>query len=131
MKLFNSVLAQDGTITNPVVNQLFGGGGTKAGTAIIGKLLSNIFIAMIIVGAIILIIMIIWSGIAMIIGGHDKERIETARRRLTYAIVGFVILICVFAIASFIGNFLGLEFFKTLNLPFPTPNSYSGGPITE
>ena len=121
MNLINPILAAEGTITNPVISPLFGTGGTTAGTSIIGKLLSNVFMAMIVVGAIILIIMIIWSGTAMITSGADKERVQTAQKRLTWAIVGFVILVCVFAIASFVGNFLGLEFFKNLSIPFPTP----------
>ena len=93
----------------------------KTGVKIIGDLLDNVFNAMIIAGAIILVIMIIWSGIAMATGGADKERVQMAQKRLTYAIVGFVILICVFAIANFVGGFFGLGFFKTLKLPFPTP----------
>lgn len=116
------VFAADGTtIYNPAITSKYGEGGTKEGTTIIGSLLSNGFTAMLIVGAIILVIMIIWSGISMMTGGADKERVQSAQKRLTYAIVGFIILICVFAIASFIGNFFGLSFFKTLILPFPSP----------
>jgi hypothetical protein len=57
----------------------------------------------------------------MMTGGADKERVQMAQKRLTYAIVGFIILICVFAIANFVGGFFGLSWFKTLKLPFPTP----------
>lgn len=122
MNLIKTIFAADGTITNPAITTGdFGKGGTAAGTTIIGKLLSNSLMAMIMVGAIILIIMIIWSGISMLTSGDNKERLQAAQKRLTYAIVGFVVLICVFAIASFIGGFFGLGFFKTLNLPFPTP----------
>jgi len=114
--------SEEGVIENPAITSgIFGKGGTAAGTTIIGKLLSNVFMAMIIAGAIILVIMIIWSGIAMATGGADKEKVQTAQKRLTYAIVGFVILISVFAIANFVGGFFGLGFFKTLKLPFPTP----------
>jgi hypothetical protein len=111
-------LAEDGIIENPVINPSYGTGGD--GAKIISSLMSNVFMAMIIVGAIILIIMIVWSGIAMISSGGEKDRIQMAQKRLTYAIIGFVILICVFAIASFIGGFFGLDFLKTLNFPFPT-----------
>ena len=121
MKITN-VLAQDGIITNPVISEKFGNIGSGGnGATVIGILLSNVFSAMIIAGAIILIIMIIWSGIAMATGGADKERVQMAQKRLTYAIVGFIILICVFAIANFIGGIFGLGWFKDLKLPFPTP----------
>lgn len=111
-----------GVITNPAISTgIFGKGGTAAGTTIIGKLLSNVFIAMIIAGAIMLVIMIIWSGIAILSAGDNKDKLQGAQRRLTWAIVGFVILICVFAIANFVGKFLGVSFFESLALPFPTP----------
>lgn len=121
MKLINTIFAEEGVIENPVINPKFGTGGTTQGTTIIGTLLGNIFNAMIIAGAIILIIMIIWAGISWTTAGSNKEKIEGARHRLTYAIVGFVILICVFAIANLVGGFFGLGFFKTLKIPFPTP----------
>jgi cytochrome bd-type quinol oxidase subunit 2 len=112
---------EEGVIYNPAITTGdYGRGGTEKGTTIIGSLLSNGFTAMLIVGAIILVIMIIWSGISMMTSGADKERVQTAQKRLTYAIVGFIILICVFAIAGFVGSFFGLDFFKTLKFPFPT-----------
>jgi len=131
--LLTQLLAQgeEGVIRNPVVAPLYGSGGTEAGTKIIGTLLSNIFNAMIIAGAVILIIMIIWSGIAMISGSGDKDRIQNAQKRLTYAIVGFVILISVFAIANFVGSIFGLGWFQNLKIPWPTPNSYSGPPVPK
>jgi cytochrome bd-type quinol oxidase subunit 2 len=123
MKIIEKIFAaEDAIIKNPVVNPKLGDiAGGNTGGKIIGSLLTNVFTTMIIAGAIILVIMIIWSGIAMLTGGTNKERIETAQKRLTYAIVGFVILISVFAIANFVGGFFGLDFFKTLKLTFPTP----------
>ena len=124
MKIIETIFAQnDGIIRNPAINpeSKLGDISQKSGAEIIGTLLSNVFMAMIIAGVIILVIMIIWSGIAMMTGGADKERVQIAQKRLTYAIVGFVILICVFAIANFVGGFFGLGFFKTLKIPWPTP----------
>ena len=126
MKIINTILAletkEEGIIRNPVITKEFGDISDNNTVAkIIGTLLGNVFNAMIIAGAIILVIMIIWSGIAMATGGQDKEKIQNAQRRLTYAIVSFVILISVFAIANFVGGFFGLGFFKTLKIPWPTP----------
>ncbi len=122
MKIINPVQAQDGLITNPVIDEKLGvASTTNTGTTIIGTLLGNVFNAMIIAGAVMLVIMSIWSGISIISGSGDKERVQNAQKRLTNSIVGFVILICVFAIANFIGGFFGLGWFKTLELPFPTP----------
>ena len=116
--------SRPGIITNPVIDPKLGSISEEAGRTgaeIIGTLLRNVLSAMFIIGGIILIIMIIWSGIAMMTGGNDKEKVQTAQKRLTYAIVGFVILISVFAIANFVGGFFGLGFFKTLKIPWPTP----------
>jgi hypothetical protein len=123
MKTVNNIFAQEGgIIRNPVISEKLGDiGSGNTGATIIGNLLSNVFSAMIIAGAVILIIMIIWSGVAMISGSGDKERVQVAQKRLTYSIIGFVILISVFAIANFVGGFFGLDWFKTLKLPFPTP----------
>jgi len=111
-------LDQSGVIYNPVIDPKYGTG--DDGARIIGSILSNVFMAMIIVGAIILIVMIIWSGISILTSGDSKEKLQAAQKRLTNSIIGFVILICVFAIASFVGNFFGLTWLKTFNLPFPT-----------
>ncbi len=119
MKIIKTVFAQEGTIYNPLVPK-FGRGGTDAGPVIIGQLLANIINMMIIAGAIILLIMIVWSGIAWATSGSDKERLQGAQRRLSNAIVGFIILICVFAIANFIGSIFGLGWLKDLKIPLPT-----------
>ena len=109
MRTINNALAIEGDIiTNPVISEKFGNiAGGNTGATIIGRLLGNVFNAMIIAGAVILIIMIIWSGIAIIGGSGDKDRVQNAQKRLTFSIVGFVILICVFAIANFIGGVFG------------------------
>ena len=133
MNLNNKLLAQDtfnrwslwsgdnnqkGTIENPLAGEL-GKGGTSAGTTIIGNILVSVLNVMIIAGAIMLLIMIIWSGIAWTTSGSDKERLQGAKQRLTNAIVGFIVLICVFAIANFIGSIFGLGWFQDLKIPLP------------
>jgi cytochrome bd-type quinol oxidase subunit 2 len=121
MKLIKEVFAQDGKIYNPLLKDTpIGRGGTEGATQTIGILITNILNAMLMAGAIMLLIMIVWSGISWITSGADKERLQTAQRRLTNAIIGFIILICVFAIANFIGSIFGLGWFKNLEIPFPT-----------
>ncbi len=95
MNLNNKLLAQEGIIENPLAGKL-GKGGTAAGTAHIGSIIVSILNVMIIAGAVMLLIMIVWSGIAWITSGADKERLQGAKQRLTNAIIGFIVLICVF-----------------------------------
>jgi len=120
--IIKKVLAGSGTIENPLASE-YGKGGTEAGAQILGNLISNILNAMMIAGAIILLIMIIWAGIAWASSGDNKERMQGAQKRLTNAIIGFIIIICVFAIANFIGSIFGIGWFKDLNIPFPTPST--------
>ena len=104
-------------IHNPVLETY----GKGSGTVIISSLLVNILNTMLIVGAIMLIIMIIWSGIGWMTAGGEIEKLQKAQKRLSHAIMGFIILICVFAIANFIGGVFGLGFFKDLKVILPTP----------
>ena len=122
MNIIKTVFAGDGVIENPLINPSLGSGGTEAGTRIIGDLISNIINAMMVVAAIILLIMIIWAGIAWASAGDNKERMQGAQKRLSNAIIGFIIVICVFAIANFIGGIFGIGWLKDFNIPLPTPS---------
>lgn len=113
------VFAQEGKIINPAIGDY----GQQSGVKTISSLLVNILNTMLIVGAVMLIIIIIWSGINWIISGGDKEKLQRAQKRLTSGIIGFIILICVFAIANFVGGIFGLGFFKDLKFILPTPES--------
>lgn len=62
------------------------------------------------------VIAIIWLVFLLITGaygvmsaGGDKAALETARKRLTTGIVGFVIIIAAVFVVSFMGELLGLE----------------------
>ncbi len=104
-------------ITNPAVGKF----GTQEGTKTVSELLTNVFNMMIIVGAIILVIMIIFSGIEWATAGGDKDKVQRAQKRLTNVLIGFIILICVFAIANLVGSFFGLGWLQTFKFPVPTP----------
>lgn len=56
---------------------------------------------------IVAMIFIMYAGIQMIISGGDKQKLQAARNRLTYAIVGFIIVICAFVIVNMIILILG------------------------
>ena len=51
-----------------------------------------------VVGVILAIILIAYSGIQWAASGGDKERVQKARRKLTYAIIGLVVAAIAFAI---------------------------------
>ncbi len=78
-------------------------GGIDTGQKIINLGFNLLFI----VGVILTIALVIYSGIQWTLSGGDKEKIASARARLTYAIIGLVVIVTAFAIVRLIISFLG------------------------
>ena len=53
--------------------------------------------------------MLLWGAISWILSGGDKAGLESAKGRITNAIVGFVLLIGTFAIVKLIETFFGID----------------------
>ena len=53
--------------------------------------------------------MLIWGSIQWISSGGDKQALESARGRLTGALIGIVLLFVSFALIQLIGNFFGIK----------------------
>ena len=100
----SSVLAQSFQITQPA-------SGITVSTPV-GDILRNITILFFTVGSIGFIIMILWGAVDWILSGGDKEKIAGARKRITTAIVGLVILSLSFVIMLVAGQILGFNALK-------------------
>ncbi|MBI2034526.1 MAG: hypothetical protein HYT11_02215 [Candidatus Levybacteria bacterium] len=62
---------------------------------------------------------IIFAGIKYLISRGDPKQIEGAKKTLTYAIVGLIVVLSAFFIINFLGYITGVE----LDFPkFPEPN---------
>jgi len=75
----------------------------------------NIFF---LVGVVITIALVIYSGIQWTLSGGDKEKIASARARLMFAIIGFIVIVTAFAIIKIVLSILGYNpgfFFNFLN----------------
>lgn len=48
------------------------------------------------------------GGLQFLLSGGDKEAIGKAQKRITHAIIGFVLLMVLFLFMQFMGEFLGL-----------------------
>lgn len=82
------------------------GGFTHSG--LVGQIVGKILPVILILGGFITVIVIIISGIQFITSGGNPEAANAARGRLTYAIIGFVIIILAFAILQIVNKiFLG------------------------
>jgi hypothetical protein len=55
----------------------------------------------------IAVLMIVVSGIMYIVSGGDQQKAETAKKILTYSVIGLVIAILAYAIVIFIGTTFG------------------------
>lgn len=78
-----------------------------------GKILSNALSIFITVGIIASILSIIWAGIQWITSGGDKQKLASAKARITWSIVGLIIMFVSFLIINMFGHFFGV---KLLNI---------------
>jgi len=62
-----------------------------------------------ILGAIYFIFYAIFSGMAIISSGGDEKKLAAAKTQLTNSLVGFVIILSVYAILGFIAKFFDIN----------------------
>jgi len=77
-------------------------------------ILANALLLFIIAGAFLLVIYIVWAGIQWITSGGDKAKLTAARQKLTWAIIGFVVVLSSFFIMDTIGFFFKVNLLKLL-----------------
>lgn len=100
-----------GFITNPTFNGTLLGGLTTLTdpTAFFNIILPNAITLCFIVASVIFVFMIITGAIQWIASGGDKQALESARGKITSALLGLVILFSLFAILSLIQTFFGIK----------------------
>lgn len=70
-------------------------------------------IAFIILFAIVFgLIILIYSGWQWMTSAGDKQKIQQARQRITFVIVGLVVVLISFFVLSILGRFLGVNLLK-------------------
>lgn len=85
-----------------------------------GKLISAAVGTLMIIAALLAFFYLILGGIQWITSGGDKAGMETARNKITHAIVGLIIVGAAWAIMLLVQNFLGIKIIGGV-LSFPTP----------
>ncbi|MFZ5845724.1 MAG: hypothetical protein ACOY0S_04700 [Patescibacteria group bacterium] len=110
-------------LTNPVLPPSLGGGtspSTELGGQAIGKLISNIVGLIFIFSFLLAFLYLLTGSVAWITSGGDKAGMETARNKVTHAIVGLIIVGAAWAIMVLVQNFLGVTIIGgTVTLPKP------------
>jgi len=101
-------------ITNPALGNLNSNNGLDFFQKLVPAAIGLIFVA----GAIIFFFMLLIAGIQMITSGGDKAAVETARGRLTQALIGIVVLFSAFAIIKIIEGIFGISILTLDISPF-------------
>ena len=78
----------------------------------IGNVISAVVGILLLVSAILAFLYLILGGIQWITSGGDKSAMETARNKITSAIVGLIIVAASWAVMLLIGQFIGFDILK-------------------
>lgn len=95
-------------ITNPALGNLNKIGGTD-GLGFFEKLIPSAVGLLFIVGGVSFFFMLVWGAISWILSGGDKAHLESAKGRITSAVMGIILLIASFAIVGLIETFFNIN----------------------
>jgi hypothetical protein len=93
-------------ITNPALGPGLSG---KTGVGFFQSFIPNMVGLAFVIGAIVFFFIMVIGAIQWITSGGDKAALESARGKIGNAVVGFIILIAVFALLKVIEDFFGIN----------------------
>ena len=82
-----------------------------------GGMINGLLSFVMVIAALLVFMYLIWGGIEWITSGGDKGKTESARNKITSAIIGLVVVAASYAVLTLALNFLG---FPDLNDVFTT-----------
>lgn len=94
-------------------------GGGPTSSVVVGDLLNNVTSAMFIVAGILLLVYLFFGAFKYITAGGDDKATETAKKMMTNAVIGVVIMTFAFFIVRIAGTILGMP--NILQPTFPGP----------
>lgn len=87
----------------------------------IGSLISNLISLILIGAAVIFFFMLVLGGIQWMLSGGDKAGTESARGRITAALIGLLIVFAAWAITRLLETFLGVQIISGGGFAVPKP----------
>lgn len=72
---------------------------------IVSALLTFIFPA----AGILVLIYLLWGGLQLMLSGGDPKAVQSAKEKITGALIGFVIIFAAYWIVQILGAFLGVD----------------------
>lgn len=101
--------------------------------AVMQTLLRNAIQIVVTICSIGVIMIFLWGATDWVISGGDKEKVAAARKKITSALIGFVLLALSFAIIGLVGSIAGINPFHQV-IPFlgqPASGGTSTAPIDK
>ncbi len=106
--LTSLALAQDITVNKP----------STVSVTNIGNVISAAVGLLIIVAAVLAFLYLILGGLQWITSGGDKTALESARNKITNAIIGLIIVAAAWAVMFLVGQFIGFNILGgSFNIP--------------
>ena len=91
--------------------------GTNAqAESIVETVLRNVISIFFAVGGIGVVVYFIWGAVDWILSGGDKEKVSSARKKMTHAIIGLVLLSLSYVIINIVGEIVGFNPLVNLQL---------------
>jgi hypothetical protein len=75
----------------------------------IPAVMQNVITFALIASGVVALFFIIWAGAKMVTSGGDQKRVEGARKTLTWAIIGLVLILLSFFIINMLSYFTGVD----------------------
>jgi uncharacterized membrane protein len=108
------------------------GGGIQVGKndadTLLSTVIRNIITFVFTFASVALVLVFMWGSVDWIISGGDKDKVSAARKKITAAITGFIILSLSFFFISVIGVMFGINPFQGLKIPFLGEAATIGNP---
>jgi len=77
----------------------------------LGEIVKNLLLVALFAAALFFLVQVILGGISWISSGGDQKSLDSARGRITNAVIGLVIVVAAFAISLVITSALGVNIF--------------------
>jgi len=101
-------------LTNPALPASLG---SNKSSNIVGLLVSNIVGALFIFAFFLTLVYLLTGGIQWLTSGGEKGALESARNKITNALIGLVIVASSYAIFTLVGEFFGITSGGVIKFP--------------
>ena len=102
-------------ISNPVINSLNANNPTGATSSLLQVIISTLLL----VASVYFFIYFVLGGISFITSEGDKNNLDLAKNRITYAFIGLFVTLSVYAVTSLVGRIFGIPGLQNFSLDIP------------